>query len=71
VTLANFPQLKQLPPRQKLKIAEELWDSAASNALPVPTSHKKLIASRRAAYERGEIPTLTMAELAKTIRRRK
>jgi putative addiction module component (TIGR02574 family) len=71
MTLANFPELKRLPPRQRLKIAEELWDSAASNALPVPESHKKLIRSRRAAYERGETATLTMPELAKSIRRRK
>jgi len=69
--LANFPELKRLPPRERLKIAEELWDSAASDALPVPKSHKKLIRSRRSAYERGETATLTMPELAKSIHRRK
>ena len=71
MTLANFPQLKRLPARERLKIAEELWDSAASNALPVPESHKKVIRSRRAAYESGTIGTVTMPELAKSIRRRK
>jgi putative addiction module component (TIGR02574 family) len=53
-----------------LKIAEELWDSAASDTLPVPASHKSLIRGRRAAYARGETKTLTMAELKKSIRRR-
>ncbi len=70
MTLANFPQLKRLPPRQRLSLAEALWDSAASDSLPVPASHKRLICSRRAAYERGELATLTMAELRKSVRRR-
>jgi putative addiction module component (TIGR02574 family) len=71
MTLANFPQLKRLPARERLKIAEELWDSAASDALPVPESHKKLIRSRRDAYEQGTVGTLTMPELARSIHRRK
>jgi putative addiction module component (TIGR02574 family) len=70
MTLANFPELKRLSPKQRLKIAEELWDSAASDALPVPASHKTLVRARRAAYERGEVKTLTMDELARTIRRK-
>lgn len=70
MTLANFPELKRLTPTQRMKIAEELWDSAANNALSVPASHRKLVRSRRAAYERGEVETLTMAQLAKGVRRR-
>jgi putative addiction module component (TIGR02574 family) len=69
--LADFPALKKLPARNRLSLAQELWDSAASDALAVPESHKKLIRSRRAAYARGEVRTLTMGELAKSIRRRK
>jgi putative addiction module component (TIGR02574 family) len=71
MTLANFPELRRLPRRMRLRIAEELWDSAANDDLPVPPSHKKLIRERRAAYERGELTTLTMAELKKGIRRRR
>jgi putative addiction module component (TIGR02574 family) len=70
MTLARFPELKRLTPAQRLKIAEELWDSAADDALPVPAGHKTLLRSRRAACERGELKTLTMEELAKTVRRR-
>ncbi|MDO8539970.1 MAG: addiction module protein [Opitutaceae bacterium] len=70
MTLANFPELKRLPRRVRLKIAEELWDSAVSDDLPVPASHKKLIRDRRAAYTRGELKTLTMDELKKSIWRR-
>jgi putative addiction module component (TIGR02574 family) len=71
MTLADFPKLKRLSPRQRLKIAEELWDSAASNALPVPASHKTLIRTRRAAFDRGELGTVTMEELRRSIRRSK
>lgn len=69
--LADFPALKRLSPRQRLSIAEQLWDSAANNRLPVPESHKRLIRSRREAYERGEIKTVAVAELVNSIRRRK
>lgn len=71
MTLANFPELKRLTATQRLKIAEELWDSVASNALRVPSSHKKLVRSRRSAYAKGEVATLTMDQLARSIRRRK
>jgi putative addiction module component (TIGR02574 family) len=70
VALANFPELTRLPRRTRLKIAEELWDSAVSDDLPVPASHKTLIRTRRAAYERGEMKTVAMAELKRTIRRK-
>ncbi len=71
MTLADFPQLGTLSASDRLRIAEELWDSAASDAMPVPESHKSLIRSRRAAYERGEVKTITMSELARSIRRHK
>ncbi len=70
MTLTDFPQLKRLPARQRLKLAEQLWDSAISDALPVPASHKKLIYSRREAYATGNTATLSMAELRQSIRRR-
>jgi putative addiction module component (TIGR02574 family) len=71
VTLADFPQLKRLPSRQKLKLAEQLWDSAAKDSMAVPASHKRLIQSRRKAYQQGQIATLTMDELKKSIKRPK
>lgn len=71
MTLADFPQLKRLPARQRLKLPEQLWDSAASNSLTVPESHKRLLRSRRKAYQEGKVATLSMAELKKTIQRRK
>ena len=71
MTLADFPQLKRLPPRQRLNLAEQLWDSAASASLTVPASHKQLISARRKSHAQGQIATLTMDELKKSIRRHK
>jgi putative addiction module component (TIGR02574 family) len=71
MTLANFPELQRLSRPARLKIAAELWDSAASDALPVPASHKTLLRGRRAAYAKGEMSTVTIAELKRSIRRQK
>jgi putative addiction module component (TIGR02574 family) len=69
MTLASFPQLRRLPPRQRLKLAEALWDSAISDDVPVPASHKKLLQQRRGAYQRGEMRVISMEELRASIRR--
>jgi putative addiction module component (TIGR02574 family) len=71
MTLANFPELQRLSRPARMKLAAELWDSAASDSLPVPASHKTLLTDRRAAYIRGEMRTLTIAELKRGIRRQK
>ena len=68
--LADLPALKRLSAGQRMSLAQELWDSAASDTLLVPESHKKLIRARRVAYEGGRVRTLTMGELAKAIHRR-
>ncbi|MGH8017364.1 MAG: addiction module protein [Opitutaceae bacterium] len=68
--LSDFPQLGRLSRRDRLKIAAELWDSAVGDDLAVPESHRKLLRTRRAAYEAGEIKTITLDELQKSIRRK-
>ena len=70
MTLAHFPELKRLSRPARLRIAEELWDSAVSDDLPVPASHKTLIRARREAYANGTAKTVTMSELKRSIRRR-
>ena len=70
MTLADFPELKRLSARSRLKMAEELWDSAISDTLPVPSSHKALVRTRRAAYAQGKMKTVTLAALKQSIQRR-
>ncbi len=67
--LADFPKLKQLPARQKLNLAEELWfDGVSDEALPVPAWHQELLAERVAAYEAGILKTISVGELKRRLR---
>ena len=68
MTLADFPKLKGLPARQKLLLAEELWFAGVSDeSLPVPGSHKKLLAERMAAYKAGSMKTISVGELKRRL----
>jgi len=68
MTLADFPKLKELPRRQKLKLAEELWfEGVGEDALPVPGWHRKLLSERLAAYKAGKLKTVSVAELKRRL----
>ncbi len=67
--LADFPKLKELPARQKLKLAEELWyDAVSDDTLPVPASHKELLSERLASYRAGKLKTISIQELKRRLR---
>ncbi len=70
MSLADFPELKRLSRPARLRLAAELWDSAVSDALPVPASHKSLLRARRVHCDKGEMATLTITELKRSLRRR-
>ena len=68
MTLADFPKLKELPRREKLKLAEELWfEGVGEDALPVPGWHRKLLSERLAAYKAGKLKTVSVAELKRRL----
>ena len=67
----RFPKLKQLPARQKLKLAEELWfDGVSDGALPVPAWHQELLTERVAAYKAGNLKTISIGELKRRLKLR-
>ena len=69
--LADFPELKQLPARQKLELAEELWlDGVSDEALPVPAWHHEVLAERLTAYKAGKLKTISVGELKRRLKRR-
>ena len=71
VKLADFPKLQQLPARQKLKLAEELWfDAVSDGALPVAAWHQKLLAERVTAYKAGKLKTISVGELKRRLKLR-
>jgi putative addiction module component (TIGR02574 family) len=66
--LADFPTLKELPARQKLQLAEELWfDGVNDRTLPVPDWHKELLSQRIAAYKAGKLKTISVVELKRRL----
>jgi len=50
-------ELLQLPLEERIELVEDLWDSIAADAesVPVPESHRRELARRRAAHR--EDPT--------------
>jgi hypothetical protein len=69
VKLADFPKLKQLSARQKLKLAEELWfDGVSDEALPVPAWHQELLAECVAAYKAGNLKAISVGELKRRLK---
>ena len=67
MTLADFPQLKKLPKRQRLQLAEELWLSSVDDTSPVSAAHKKTLDSRWSAYQAGKVSRISLAELERRL----
>jgi putative addiction module component (TIGR02574 family) len=66
---AVLSNLLQLPPRQRLEIAERLWFSVADEEkMPVPAAHKRLLRQRVADYKAGKIKTISHADLMRRLR---
>jgi putative addiction module component (TIGR02574 family) len=66
---AALSSLLQLPPRQRLEIAERLWVSVADEArMPVPAAHKRIVLKRLADYRAGKIKSISQAELMRRVR---
>ena len=70
MTLADFPQLKRLPKRQRLKLAEELWFSGVDDTTPVGTRDKQLLDERWQAYRAGKARRISLNELERRLKRR-
>ena len=67
MTLASFPALKKLPNRQKLELADALWQAGISDATPVNAKQKKLLDARWADYQAGKSKRISIAELEKRL----
>jgi putative addiction module component (TIGR02574 family) len=62
-------RLLQLPKKQRLEIAEQLWISVADEAaMPVPATHKKVLRDRLSEYRAGRAETVSTEELIRRVR---
>jgi putative addiction module component (TIGR02574 family) len=66
---AALNRLLQLPRRQRLEIAERLWNSVAGeDRALVPEAHKRVLRQRLADYKAGKLKTISHAELLRRVR---
>ena len=70
MALARFPELRKLPKRQKLKLAEELWCAAVDDTLPVSAADRALLDSRWKAYRAGDAERISLEELERRVARK-
>ena len=70
MTLADFPGLKKLPKRQRLKLAEELWFSGVDDKLPVSAGHRTILNARWSAYQAGRARRVSLSELERRLARK-
>ena len=70
MTLARFPELKKLPRRQRLKLAEELWFSGVEDSVPVGPLDKQLLDHRWRAYRAGKMKRISLSELERRLGRK-
>jgi len=70
MTLADFPALKRLPKRERLKLAEELWFSGVDDKLPVSAAHQEILDERWHAYQSGSARRISLSELERRLARK-
>ena len=70
MALARFPELRKLPKRQKLKLAEELWCAAVDDTVPVSAADRALLDSRWKAYRAGDAERISLEELERRVARK-
>ena len=70
MALAQFPELRKLPKRQKLKLADELWRDAVDDAASVSAEDRSLLDSRWKAYRAGKVERISLQELERRVARK-
>jgi putative addiction module component (TIGR02574 family) len=70
MTLADFPELAKLSKRQRMKLAQELWNSGADDRVPVNSAQREILNERWAAYQTGKIGRIPRSELERRLARR-
>lgn len=73
MTLADFPQVRALPVREKLLIMDEIWASMAGteNELEVTDAEKSELDERWMRFERDPSRALTLEEFQSRINDRR
>ncbi|MDR1190160.1 MAG: addiction module protein [Verrucomicrobiales bacterium] len=67
--MVSLPELLELPKKQRLAIAEQLWSSVEDEVnFTAPANHRKIVRDRLAAYRNGEVELVSHEELMRRVR---
>lgn len=71
--VSDIPRIAKLSTPEKILLAEDLWDSVASDesSVPVPRSHKDELARRLKSYRSSPGRLLSLQELRARLEKRK
>ena len=71
--ISDIPEITKLSTPEKILLAEDLWDSIASDdsIVPVPESHREELDKRLRKYQSYPGNLLSLEELRSRIERRK
>ena len=67
MTLTAHPELRKLSSRQKLMLADELWQAGMKDSLPVSASQKRMLSSRWKSYKSGKSQRISIDELSRRL----
>jgi putative addiction module component (TIGR02574 family) len=72
VTATLAKEVRKLSVAEKIRLAEDLWDDVASatDDLPVPDSHKRLLEARLAAHLESPDSAITLEEFRQRLAQR-
>lgn len=73
MTLADFPQVRAMPVREKLLMVEEIWQSIGDSCdeLEVSEAEKRELDSRWARFEQNPSRALTLEQFDELIKTRR
>ncbi|MBI4289095.1 MAG: addiction module protein [Chloroflexi bacterium] len=71
--ISDIPEITKLSTPEKILLAEDLWDSIASDEsmVPVPKSHREELDKRLRKYQSAPGNLLSLEELRSRIKRRR
>lgn len=70
MSLTDFPDLARLPKAQRMKLADELWQSSVDDGTKVPAWHKETLDQRWNDYRSGKVKRISLKELERRLAKR-
>jgi len=66
----DYPDLERLPKGQRIKLADELWQSSVDDSTKVPVWHQETLDQRWSEYRSGKVKHISLKELERRLAKR-